>query len=224
MSIASAAVDELAHSPQLPHYVEYFQEILADEKKRRSRFYEEIHEDTKAEFINGEIVMHSPARLEHLDVAARVFNLMYSYVAVRGLGRVFSEKCLIRCQRNDYEPDVCFFGVSKSTTFKRGQKLFPPPDLIVEILSPSTIRNDRELKFHDYAHHGVTEYWIIDADARFVEQYTLNAGTTKYHLLARVKGKRRLVCVAIAGFDVPAAAFFDVRENQRTMLALLQPA
>ena len=223
MSTASAAVDELAHSPQLPRYVEYLQEMLADEKRRREQFYEEIDEDTKAEFINGEIVMHSPVRLEHLHVVNHAVNLLLNYVVFHRLGQVFTEKCLIRCERNDYEPDICFFGVSKSARMKRGQKLFPPPDLIVEVLSPSTVSNDRDLKFHDYAHHGVSEYWIIDADERYLEQYVLTPGATSYVLHSRVKGKKRLTSIAIPGFEVPCVAIFNSRENQRAMLALLQP-
>ncbi len=114
-------------------------------RARREQFYEDIDEGTKAEFINGEIVVHSPARKEHLDVSAFVVNLMMNHVASRKLGKVYIEKCLIRCERNDYEPDICYFAVEKTSALKGGQNIFPPPDLIVEILSPSTAGNDRKI-------------------------------------------------------------------------------
>ena len=40
--------------------------------------------------------------------------------------------------------------------------LFPAPDFAVEVLSPSTQKNNRGIKFDDYALHNVSEYWIID--------------------------------------------------------------
>ena len=48
---------------------------------------------------------------------------------------------------------------------------FPPPDLVVEVLSESTEKRDRGVKFEDFAAHGVGEYWMIDADKETLEQY-----------------------------------------------------
>lgn len=52
-------------------------------------------------------------------------------------------------------------------------KINDPPDLMVEILSPSTAKNDMAVKKNLYQREGVTEYWIVDPDARAVEQYRL---------------------------------------------------
>ena len=76
------------------------------------------------------------------------------------------------------------------------------------MLSPSTEHNERTVKFQDYAAHGVSEYWIIDADAQIIEQYTLAPGATAYTLLARVTASDRLRSPTVHGFDVPATAFF----------------
>ena len=105
---------------------------------------------------------------------------------------------------------------------KPGTKLFPPPDLVIEVLSPSTERNDRTIKFQDYAAHGVGEYWIIDADAQVIEQYTLAPGATAYTLLACVTVSDRMRSPTVRGFDVPALAFFDERENGRVLAEFLR--
>ena len=62
---------------------------------------------------------------------------------------------------------------------------FPAPDIVVEVLSPSTEKYDRETKFDDYVAHGIKEYWIIDAEHETIEQYFLQ--DEKYELLLKAK-------------------------------------
>ncbi|MEO0563414.1 MAG: Uma2 family endonuclease, partial [Chloroflexota bacterium] len=51
------------------------------------------------------------------------------------------------------------------------------PDLVIEVLSPSTAARDRGVKFDHYETAGVREYWLIDPMGLFVEVYTLKDGT-----------------------------------------------
>lgn len=212
---------ELEHSPVLPDHVVHFQQILQDEARRREQFYNDIDEQTKAEFINGQIVVHSPARRDHLKVSFYLGGLLGNFAMQRQLGEVYIEKCLIRCRRNDYEPDICFFTTAKTAGFNGKQSVFPPPDLIVEVLSPSTERNDRTLKLQDYARHGVGEYWIVDADEQTIEQYVLPPGATSYELQARLSKSAGLTSVVLTGFNVPVAACFDATEYRRALGTLL---
>ena len=220
----AAALAELKELPQLPDHIADLQAAFEAEQRRREQFIEEIDEVAKAEFINGERVIHSPSRLAHSKVVLRGGTLLSQYADRHGLGVVLVEKTLIRCRRNDYEPDICFFRADKTTEWKDDLKIFPPPDLIVEVLSPSTERNDRTIKFQDYAAHGVSEYWIIDADEQVIEQYILPPGTTAYTLHARVDADARLISPTVRGFNVSAAALFDAEANQRALLTLLQNA
>lgn len=114
MSSASA-LEELLHSPRLPEYAEIIQRRLADEQTRRERFYSEMTDEFKTEFISGEVVMHSPPRNRHLMASAHLFVLLHSWVAARHLGLVHAEKALRVFNRNDYEPDIVFFGSDKAT-------------------------------------------------------------------------------------------------------------
>ncbi len=218
----AAIIAELRQSPQLPDHIAELQAAFEDEQRRRGRFIEEIDESMKVEFINGEVVIHSPARLAHTDVVYYVSVLLGQYAIRHGLGKVVVEKGLVRCRRNDYEPDINFFQTARTEGWKPELKIFPPPDLIVEVLSPSTERNDRTIKFQDYAAHSVSEYWIIDADARVIEQYILIPDATAYTLLARVTASDRLCSPTVHGFDVPALALFDAQENQHALSMLLQ--
>ena len=203
-------LDPLLHSPRLPHYVRELASILDAEAAARERFFEEIREDQKAEFINGEVVVHSPAKFEHVDISDNLLVLLKAYVSKHALGFVGHEKLLISLTRNDYEPDLSYFTRVKSDAFVPGQMKFPAPDLVVEILSPSTESNDRKVKWEDYAAHGVDEYWIIDPRAQTIEQYLLDGDA--YKLAVKVQDGT-ITSRAIKGLELPARAVFDAKRH-----------
>ena len=213
------ALAELKQSPLLPDFIADLQATFAAEQRRREQFIEDIDPSMKAEFINGQVVIHPPARRAHSKVVLNTATLLDQYTKRHRLGEVLVEKCLIRCQRNDYEPDICFFNAEKTSLLDVNQTIFPPPDLIVEVLSPPTEKNDRTVKFQDYARHGVGEYWIIDADEQMIEQYLLPPDGGSYELQDRLVAGGRLASKVIADFDVPVSALFDAQENQRALSA-----
>jgi Uma2 family endonuclease len=213
-----AAVQKLMKSHKAAIYFEQFREAMEDELKRREKFLDEIDEDIKAEFINGVIFMHLPAKEEHSAVVIRLGALLQFYVNREKLGRARVEQQMIVLTRNAYLPDVNFFGKIKSNKIGRKQMRYPVPDFIAEVLSPSTKGNDRGVKFNDYAAHGVSEYWIIDPDKEFLEQYILKGEI--YEL--RLKAETGRVCAqAIQGFDIPVRALFDDDESETALKALM---
>ena len=212
-------VETMLDSPLLPRQVERLNRILAEERSRRERFYEEITENDKWEFINGQVVMHSPAKWVHGEVVVRLSTLLNAHVSVRQLGEVTVEKTMVCLSRNDYEPDVCFFRKEVADTFTPEQMRFPAPDCIVEILSPSTARYDRGIKKRDYAAHGVAEYWIVDPIAQTVEVHRLRG--EDYEPAGPLQGDDALASTAIPGFRVPVRALFDQQANVAALTALL---
>ncbi len=211
----TAILEELIKSPQLPRHFAQLKDLLADERKRREQFYDEMTEEGKWEFINGEIFVHSPATLRHSDASELLFLLLSIHATRHDLGLVKHEKTLVCLARNDYEPDICFFSKTKAARFKPEQMKFPAPDFIVEVLSPSTEANDRGVKFEDYAANGVREYWLVDPARQQVEQYLLRTG--KYHRHAALK-TGEIASSVVTGFRVPVRALFDRAAN----LAALQ--
>jgi Uma2 family endonuclease len=191
---------------------------LDRERVLRERFYAELREDQKAEFINGEVVLHSPVKLEHNAATKNLLQLLNAYVESRGLGYVGYEKILVSLTRNDYEPDIAFWKADTARAFNPKQMRFPAPDLVVEVLSPSTEAADRATKFDDYAAHGVSEYWIIDPDAQTVEQYAARAG--RYELMIKAR-TGTLASLAVPGFEIPIRAIFDRQENLAALRAIV---
>lgn len=210
----SAILQSLLDSPALPELVEEAQKALLREQKLREKFYADITPEHKWEFIQGEVVMHSPALNRHLLATMQLHDLMRAHVRLKSLGAVYIEKAMTCFPRNDYEPDIMFFGLTKARLTSPDTLKFPIPDLIVEVLSPSTEGRDRGIKFQDYALHGVKEYWIIDPVAESVEVYRL-AGEIYPPVERQTDGT--LCSDAIAGFEIPVRAIFDEAENLRVL-------
>ena len=216
--VADQAFQQLLRSPRLPEAVRRLQAVARAEAKQRRYFYDVITEQQKAEFINGEIIVHSPVKLRHSIASENLFTLLMMYVRKHSLGAVFHEKILIVLTRNDYEPDICFFCADKAASFTPAQSKFPAPDLAVEVLSESTEAADRGIKFEDYAAHGVGEYWIVDPVAETIEQYLLHEGV--YGLAVKVK-TGTIASAVVAGFEIPVRAAFDAATQLAALQAIL---
>jgi Uma2 family endonuclease len=214
----NAVVEELLASPTLPDTLARLNAALREERQRRERFYEEITPEMKAEFINGQVIMHSPAAHEHSLIRQYIEKLLSTYVDQHALGVVSAEKSLCVFPRNDYEPDVILFGPEKAKKLRAKTLKFPIPDFVCEILSDSTAKRDRGVKFEDYQAHGVREYWIVNPDRREVEQYVLEKGRYTLRMKSRTG---EVASVAIKGFRAPLAAFFDPKANLAELRRML---
>ena len=208
-------VSQILTHPQADRIVEQLNNALKEEKERRMLFYNDITEQEKAEFINGEIIIHSPVKKKHNFVTMQFGKLADTFVNLFNRGFVGIEKILIQLSRNDYEPDICFFGQEKTKDFTDDQVFFPAPDFVVEVLSKNTEKRDRGIKFDDYERHGVLEYWIIDPDTETIEQYVLNQ-EGKYELKRKIDNGT-IESVAIKDFKIPVAALFDEQVNRETL-------
>ena len=211
-------LEPILHSPQLPEISQSILRKLDEERRVRQQFYVDMTPEQKVEFINGEIILQSPARNVHLDVTGWIFVLLRTFVARRQLGTVKAEKCLCAFPRNDYEPDIVFFGSEKSAALSTETMKFPIPELAVEVLSESTAARDRGVKFEDFESHGVKEYWIVDAEAQFVEQY-VNQGN-KFDLVMK-SHTGELRSVAVLGLVVQVPSFFGTEANLAALRTMI---
>jgi len=98
----SAIFEKLLADPSLPAPLQELNKAMQEEQKRRDSFYEWIDESTKAEFINGEVVMHSPAKEKHNAVREYLSRLLGVFVEERNLGICRGEKAMIHLIRNSY--------------------------------------------------------------------------------------------------------------------------
>lgn len=196
----------LQASPDALLLIEEVKQAIEQEIAKRKEFYELIHEDCKAEFINGEIIFHSPVRRRHWRISMKLSRLLDEYVNKHDLGEVGVEKVMITLSRNDYEPDIYFFSKEKAKDFTDDQLTFPAPDFIVEITSKSTRERDYGIKFRDYAAHGIPEYWIVDPDEQTIEQYLLKGKTYQLH---QKVAEEKLTSFVVKGFSIEIQDVFS---------------
>ena len=200
------ALKDFLAMPNILLLMEQAQLKLQEEKTLRQHFYKIIDENTKMEFINGEIVFQSPVKKMHNDATGNIYIILKLFVNRFNLGWVGIEKTLVSLTRNDYEPDVCFWKKEKADNFRDEQMQFPAPDLVVEVLSPKTAKIDRTTKYIDYEAHCITEYWIVDPKKKEIEQYILING--QYYL--RFKGNDGAVMSEVVeGFATEVETLFN---------------
>ena len=202
---------------------------LAEQRKARLAFREWLKPDVKAEFINGEVIMHSPAKRRHNQATHCINTILGIYASVNELGEVSVEKALVGLERSDVEPDVCYWSHEKAASFTDDMNVYPPPDLVVEVLSKSTAGRDRGEKKDAYEADSVREYWIVDPRARTVELYELakdKHGRMTYHLRDSYGVEEELRSRLLPDFTVPLRAFFEPTARDvavRRMLHLSRP-
>ncbi len=127
-----------------------------------------VDEDTKAELLDGVMIVHSPATMLHDFVAQLVRNLMNGYAQERRLGVVFGPDSLIRmAPRRRFGPDAYYLPNARVPR-PLPAVFIGVPDLIVEVLSPSNRSYDLGDKRRAYHQAGVREIWFVDPDRRQV--------------------------------------------------------
>ncbi len=126
-------------------------------------------EDTLAEWVDGEVIMTSPASRRHQELAGFLEKILGVFVEQRELGIVLSAPFQMKLERGR-EPDLLFIAHEHLNRL-RESFLDGPADLVVEIISPESVGRDRGEKFYEYARGGVPEYWLIDPQNEWAEFY-----------------------------------------------------
>jgi len=169
-------------------------EVLVAPAKPRRMTYEEFlawaDEDTLAEWVDGEVVMYSPASEPHQRIAGFLLTVMRVFVEQRGLGRVVNAPFQMKLQRSGREPDLLFVAKEHLERLKETY-VEGPADLAVEIVSPESAGRDRGDKFYEYEAGGVSEYWLIDPQTERAEFYQLTAGGRYQQVLPDAEGTYR---------------------------------
>ena len=149
--------------------------------------YAELPEDGRRyEILGGELDVSPSPKVLHQIVLGNLFSALDRHVRERSLGRVFlSPVDLILSDTNVVVPDLLFVS-SQRASIATERAVEGPPDLVVEILSPSTRRKDRSTKASLYARFGVRCYWIIDPEEQTFEGFELEVA--EYRLVTRRQG------------------------------------
>jgi Uma2 family endonuclease len=146
------------------------------------------------ELYDGEVfVVPAPIPLHQL-VAHRFANLLQAYQGTRG-GVVFlSPIDIVFSDLDVLQPDVVFFRRGREELIDLRAPIRAVPDLVAEVLSPSTATTDRGRKMQIFARYGVLEDWLVDPEGGTVEIYSLVGGN---YLLAQTASGSDSACSPI---------------------------
>jgi Uma2 family endonuclease len=135
---------------------------------------------SRYELLNGRVVMTPPSGYPHGFIEGKIGGILEPFIRERQLGVYLGSSQGFELPSGDtVAPDHSFVSTDRWQAMpppQEGEFLRVVPDLIVEILSPSTASHDRGEKRAIYERNGVREYWLVDSRARELVVFTLHAG------------------------------------------------
>jgi Uma2 family endonuclease len=161
----------------------------------------------RIEILEGEMHMVPAPSTVHQHVLLNLVWALRDFVIANDLGEVFVAPCdVVLSPTNVVQPDLFFISSARSHIITE-QNIQDAPDLVVEIVSPSSEAIDRQTKRRVYARHGVGEYWIVDPAAQTIE--VLTPGETGYQTAGTYSVGEELHSPILPGLAIPPASIFQ---------------
>lgn len=182
-------------------------EILEREKLwTYSELVAKLPAETLCELIANKLFMSPAPNTEHQRIIRKLVQKFLNFVESKELGEIFFAPFdVIVDEANVVQPDIIF--ISNANLDKLTKRGFEGvPDLVVEIISPSTFYRDSYEKKDFYEKIGVQEYWLIEPANRIIEVFVLENG--KYHLHSLVVEKGKAQSKILKDFEVLAEKVF----------------
>ena len=150
--------------------------------------YLRLEDDKRYELINGRLEEMPAPTTEHQRILGRLYKTLDEFVERAKLGDVLISPIEVVLSKSTViQPDILF--VSKERLGVVKDRIFGPPDLVVEIVSPSSYVKDRYEKFRIYEEYGVKEYWVVLPREKVIEVWCLRDGKYVLHTVAVEKGE-----------------------------------
>jgi Uma2 family endonuclease len=168
--------------------------------------YALLPEDRRYEVIDGEVFLTPAPTTFHQLVKKRLGRLLDDFVESGRLGLVLDAPCDVVLSDHDVlQPDILFVSTARKPIVSE-RYVGPAPDLVIEVLSPSTETRDRVAKAKRYATYGVREMWLVDPAAKTIEVLVNSEeGFRRQALYGETDTVRSVV---LPGFEFSAAPIF----------------
>ena len=134
----------------------------------------EYKEHDVIQLINGEVIIGMPPIVKHQIIVSFIMKMLMNYAEEHGGIGLTAPISVQLDENNVFEPDVMYITAENMGIISPSAKrIVGAPNLVVEILSPSTAKYDRQVKYHVYEANGVQEYWIVDPAHDTIDVYIL---------------------------------------------------
>jgi Uma2 family endonuclease len=168
--------------------------------------YALLPEDRRYEVIDGELFLTPAPSLFHQAVSERIGHRLREHLGRTGAGVMFYAPCDVVLSTHDVvQPDILVV-LNERRSILTEKFVAGAPDLVVEVLSPSTESRDREAKAKSYATFGVRELWLVNPEAKSIE-VLVNAGDGFRRVSLYAEGDTVRSAI-LPGLDFPAAPVF----------------
>jgi len=149
--------------------------------------YVDLPDDGKRyEILDGELEVSPAPAPRHQGVSRNLLLILQGHVQERRLGTIYYALIdVLLADTSIVQPDLIFVAAGRESIIT-ARAIEGPPDLVVEILSPWSVRRDRVAKAALYARFGIRHYWIVDPEARTLEVYETANGA--YRSVATYEG------------------------------------
>ncbi len=167
--------------------------------------YANLPDDERYELIDGELMPMPSPKAIHQALCGKIYMAVCMFSEMMGAGATYVAPLdVILSDFNVVQPDVIF--VSNARAHIIDDYVHGAPDLVVEILSPSTADYDRTTKRELYERHGVPEYWLVDPYAKTIT--ILRLGADGYNVHAVYGEGDTLSSPTLAGFALDLGELF----------------
>lgn len=130
--------------------------------------YRKTPEDERCELLDGELVANATPNIAHQRISGRLGRCLAAFVEEKGLGEVFRAPTDVVLSDTDVvQPDILFVSGDRADIIT-ADDVQGAPDLVVEVLSPTTAKRDWRDKLDLYSKHGVREFWLADPETEIV--------------------------------------------------------
>ena len=162
------------------------------------RDYVNAPEDKRYELLDGELILSEAPTRAHQGSQLNIGSPLHMFVRSNGLGVVyFAPRDVVFSDTDVVQLDLMFIS-NERLHIDTERAVHGAPDLVVEILSPSTAERDRTFKRALYARHGVKEYWLVDPAARTIA--VLMLGEDGFEAVAKYGEGDTLTSSTLPGF------------------------
>lgn len=168
--------------------------------------YLKLDDDNRYELIGGELVLVPAPRTIHQRISVKLFKILISYIDNNNLGELlYAPTDVLLTEKDKPQPDIMFISKERLDIITDNY-IQGAPDLVIEILSPSTGKWDRVKKSRLYYAHGVKEYWIVDPDDMVIEVFT--PGEKNWNLFQSYDAEEILLSPLLSGLEIQLKDIF----------------
>ena len=168
--------------------------------------YAKLPEGAGYQLVGGEIIVTPAPGKRHQYIVLKLIKLLDDYVEVNKLGEIaIAPRDVYFGPHDTYQPDILFIAADR-LDISAEDRVNGAPDLVVEVLSPSTAYYDLRKKYRTYEKYGVKEYWIVDPEEKSIEIYSLN--DDKFVLAERQVEHGEVASGLLTGLTIALSALF----------------